>query len=835
VGKKVTVIGSVTELVLPINNQFHFTSMVNQVGRYYVGLSDEDWSLERYNYRKTGEQTANLTIINFDGDQARLLLFFDSPTSGTVSGSYYNASNELLWSTLDATWTAEDLDLATIPDTELPSDPSGYYAPVNIAGGTLNAQDKYWPVYDETISFTTSESFSASITNGQDDPTGSGSYSYSKTGTNSATLSYSIDGAGISFKYALQFTAENTGIYTKFADYGGGSTDITTGPFSLSGVAIPEQFDWEDYDDFEDNTLDSSKWLSSTNYFLGNEPTMANGRVELTGLTSEHTHSNTFLILEDLDGIVGLEGDIWLPSNAPMDTGVLIGIADAGVPVGWIDLWVNENNTWLDITLENSSSGEKIDFNRDAELGEVYRVGIIKEEDKTALFLNGEKIAEVTTWDSENLDFLFRGVNDVGSSFTAYLDNVRVIRDWEDYDDFSSGSLDSSKWEVAWFKGGRAPTVVNGALQLGGSGDPNDPASDSLPYALSLLTLPENGGTHPLAIITDSSVYGLEAEIMLPSGSQYSTGLNFLCYDTSSQEADGSWKQFGPEIEYWSGQNPALEYQYLDPSTDEVVEVSLPAEFGVYYKASLIQDGAKSLIFIDGEKVAEFEYPDFSPTAYGFFAFNDDEYPFETYVKNVRVLRRSQTSTDPNPVTVVSDPNGQAVVVQVGDEYKWNSSMDAVTLWSVDESGGDVQPITMRFENGRNFGNEGFYDSVVQPQPYDMPYVIDDNGYIKVSEDNGYQYYHVVSVENGIIATLEGDEQGVVDDGVSVADQWFFTTRAAAEEYYYSKVNPKDWMWFDNYPWVYSQEEQEWLYFYPSGGKLLYWSNQGQAWREFNQ
>ncbi len=41
-----------------------------------------------------------------------------------------------------------------------------------------------------------------------------------------------------------------------------------------------------------------------------------------------------------------------------------------------------------------------------------------------------------------------------------------------------------------------------------------------------------------------------------------------------------------------------------------------------------------------------------------------------------------------------------------------------------------------------------------------MPFVIDENGYIKVTEESGYQYYHVVSVENGIIATLEGDEQG---------------------------------------------------------------------------
>jgi hypothetical protein len=34
---------------------------------------------------------------------------------------------------------------------------------------------------------------------------------------------------------------------------------------------------------------------------------------------------------------------------------------------------------------------------------------------------------------------------------------------------------------------------------------------------------------------------------------------------------------------------------------------------------------------------------------------------------------------------------------------------------------------------------------------------------------------------------------------------------------------------------VYSEEEQGWLYFYPSGGKLLYYSNKSQVWREFNQ
>jgi len=192
----------------------------------------------------------------------------------------------------------------------------------------------------------------------------------------------------------------------------------------------------------------------------------------------------------------------------------------------------------------------------------------------------------------------------------------------------------------------------------------------------------------------------------------------------------------------------------------------------------------------------------------------------------------------PDPVTVLSDPNGQAVVVQVGDEYKWNSSLDGVTLWGVEQSSDGWSSMTMRFENGRNFGNEGFYDSVAQPQPYDVTFEIDENGYIKSLEDDGdYQYYNPVSVENGVIGTIQNDEgvDSVANNGINQVDQWFFTTRAAAEEYYYSKVNPKSWMWFDHYPWVYSEEEQGWLYFYPSGGKLMYYSNKSQVWREFNQ
>ena len=160
--------------------------------------------------------------------------------------------------------------------------PNGYYAPASIGGGTLNAQDSNWPVYDETISFSNTWTFTANITNGIDDPSGSGSYTYSKTGTNTASLSYTIDGPVYSFEYDLQFTGENTGIYTKSANYGGGTTDETTGPFSLSGVPVPDQFAWEDYDDFSGSSLDTTKW--EVGYFAGGESvTIIDGQAQLSG------------------------------------------------------------------------------------------------------------------------------------------------------------------------------------------------------------------------------------------------------------------------------------------------------------------------------------------------------------------------------------------------------------------------------------------------------------------------------------------------------------------------------------------------------------------------
>ncbi|MFL2938963.1 MAG: hypothetical protein ACJZ7A_07695 [Opitutales bacterium] len=45
----------------------------------------------------------------------------------------------------------------------------------------------------------------------------------------------------------------------------------------------------------------------------------------------------------------------------------------------------------------------------------------------------------------------------------------------------------------------------------------------------------------------------------------------------------------------------------------------------------------------------------------------------------------------------------------------------------------------------------------------------------------------------------------------------------------------KGWMWFDEYPWVYSHDEGGWLYFNASGSKLMVYSANDQVWREMSE
>ena len=653
VGKKLSLNFNVPENDAIGVHEFFLTDSVTSIGNYFKTSNDSSdnayWLTELYNYRKSDTTNGTVRIISSDGGWVDIVLTFSSSTSASSTISGYAKNGTLEWNgTGDVTMT--NLAISEIATSYQPNVLSSNFAPTSIAAGSLSAQDKYWPVYDETITFSTSGTFNANITNGSDNPTGSGNYTYTYTGTNSATLSYSIDGAGISFEYALQFTGANTGIYTKYADYGGGTTDITTGPFALIGISVPEQFAWEDYEDFSGSTLDTNKW-DICKWDGGEFPVPEGGKLKFMGQP-------------------------------------------------------------------NSSSS----------------------------------------------------VNVATSAMLAISPDASV----------------------------------------------GDPSSQS---------------PHSVLEFKDShNLEGIELTFSIPSGVPNEMGFGLYAVDYKAMfEEIGQESSIRFSMDLWAENAKAyLEYDAINSSTGIEEEIDKTISFNTSYRVAFIRSDSQISFYMNGELIGEFPYSDVGE----YFivrAMNEINQPFTTYLENVRVLRRSQEVQEPDPVTVVSDPDGQAVVVQVGNEYEWSSTLDGVKLWGVWEDGENVWiGATLKYENGMQKGSIGLTDEVGTNLEVNHPYIIDENGMIKVTEDTAYQYYQVTAVENGVITTADDSSFPLSDTSK------FFTTRAAAEEYYYAKVNPKDWMWFDHYPWVYSQEEQGWLYFYPSGGKLLYWSNQGQAWREFN-
>ena len=211
----------------------------------------------------------------------------------------------------------------------------------------------------------------------------------------------------------------------------------------------------------------------------------------------------------------------------------------------------------------------------------------------------------------------------------------------------------------------------------------------------------------------------------------------------------------------------------------------------------MIQDGNKSMIFINDELVANFYYPDFSPNAYGFFAFNDDGHPFETYVKNVRVLRRS--IQEPTVTTVLSDPNGTPVVLEVDGEYQWGNNLDGVTFWALGlDDDGITKEGTTKFVDGNKLIVFEIVDAVNGNETYNRPYTIDENGYIRVTE-SVYQYYNVVGVEDGAIQIIQDNNgiDSVANNGINKVSMLYFTTRAAAEEYHGDRSG-EDWVTYDD-------------------------------------
>ena len=493
--------------------------------------------------------------------------------------------------------------------------------------------------------------------------------------------------------------------------------------------------------------------------------------------------------------------------------------------------------------------GSKIRGYEAGSLDTFHKIKMTELNGQTSYYLDNKLIKQFASTSHDTDYWGIGSFNDYGLAYTTYADNVRVLRNWEDYDDFSGTSLDTSKWDISKRDGGEFPVLDGGKLKF--TGQPNSSSSVNVATSAMLasssnVSYGSSSSTSPHSILEfkeSLNLKGIELTFSIPSGvpNQMGFGLYATNYQAMfNSQSDSEEESAIPfNMDLWADNSLAatLEFDAKDPTSGIEQGIDKSISFDSSYRVSFIRGDSQISFYMNGELVGKFPYSDVGE----YFivrAMNEINQPFTTYLDNVRVLRRSTTTTQPDPVTVVSDPNGHAVVVQVGNEYQWNTTLDGITLWSVwQESDGTYSDGTMKFSGTTQLLlKEGLVDAVTSQDAKSVTYVVDGNGYLVESGEGYSEYYNVKGVENSIANVISSDQgsAGVVDNGTNQVNQWFFTTRAAADEYYYSKVNPKDWLWFDQYPWVYSNERQDWLYFMPSGGKLMYYSHKYKVWREFS-
>jgi hypothetical protein len=699
------------------------------------------------------------------------------------------------------------------------------------------------------------------------------------------------------------------------------------GSFSDNGMAYNTYADnvrvlrkWEDYDDFSGSTLNTNKWDVSC-WDGGNLPIISNGQALLAGKTNSSWNStiatarmlasnsnavnmlaggeaHSVLEFKESDDIYGIELDLILPLDIPSNCGIGIyaidynemfnGNAEDSIRFD-LDLWHSSStigNPEVQISWGNLSTGKEEKANSiKVSNGTPIKLAFIRSENVIEFFYNNQSVAKAN-YKNVSETFIVRSVSEQGHKFDTYLDNVRVLRRSSNLPliNVAPAKIEGSR-DLVYLQSPSGSSLLAGACEINFDLELTDRPTVSaatLKVDGNVFDITQNQG--PTAFRTrygyrtgepnelydiessstsDWSVYvnGKRFEFdLLIGGNQYTYShdlpgeAELPTPPSPSISGAGSWKKDQSShdyVEVSEAENYVVSWDpFVTSDSNDFIVVSLVEQIGDEEKdilgdvnltvatssyeisGNLLEKNKSYLFYVGFSNVVQSE----NPAGFTHSTDSNTTKPLlRTSANSITAIAFMVKSAD--PVTVVSDPSGKAVVVQVENEYKWNSSLDGVTLWTVAKSSDGWGSMTMRFENGRNYGNKGFYDSIALPQTYDMPFVIDENGYIKVTETSGYQYYNAVSVENGIVGTIQNDEgpASVANNGSNQVDQWFFTTRAAAEEYYYSKVNPKDWLWFDRYPWVYSNERQDWLYFMPSGGKLMYYSHKYKAWREFSQ
>lgn len=183
-----------------------------------------------------------------------------------------------------------------------------------------------------------------------------------------------------------------------------------------------------------------------------------------------------------------------------------------------------------------------------------------------------------------------------------------------------------------------------------------------------------------------------------------------------------------------------------------------------------------------------------------------------------------------SPEVVFTNPqDGSALVVQYGNGYFWADNLDeantSLTLWTVGEIASVLTQGTLQISGDKGYNQDGHLDlskdgaltqvgngREVAP-PSESNFSVDAFGNLQLSTEQ----------ETQLISVLTWDANGSWIEtqfvGSTSSIQKVFFSKEEAEAYYLDELSKtseeilEGWLWYNEYPWVWSSKNENWYYF----------------------
>ena len=150
------------------------------------------------------------------------------------------------------------------------------------------------------------------------------------------------------------------------------------------------------------------------------------------------TEGNTFLFIKDAT-IIGLEADIMIPDAGNQnEAGIYLSTTDSN-PLGSMGFELRKTATGSSFNYDYfNDQGSKIFGYEAGSLDTFHKIKMTELNGQTSYYLDNKLIKQFASTSHDSDYWGIGSFSDNGMAYTTYADNVRVLRNWEDYDDFSS-------------------------------------------------------------------------------------------------------------------------------------------------------------------------------------------------------------------------------------------------------------------------------------------------------------------------------------------------------------------------------------------------------------